>query len=315
MKKFLISILFSGVICSSLFCADVDTTNLSNLENFFAAYDEQEMQKFVHDPFFRASLEVFKDYVEDFESFFKNHTYLVIKPDGIVAGSFEKILNVLREYEFEVVGNDSFEYTPNSVKQCWYYESRQFPPEWCKLFEMVLTEKKSALLLLRDAKPDGISPSACERLAKLKGSAMESKRNELHIRTKIGAGSGLLAFIHVPDSPLSMIKELGIILSEKQCKQLLANRRKGHCALVRDDIKDFIQSVHGTVTTHDLNFEKSLERLRDYANGLEESVRLQFLRCLNEERLWKNLIRLIDDNKLSVPSWDLITFCVIGSRI
>lgn len=315
MKKFLSSILFLGAICSSLFCAETDTKNSSHLEKFFAAYDEQEMQKFVHDPFFRTSLEVFKEYIGDFDSFFKNHTYLVIKPDGIVSGSFDKIISVLHEYGFEVVGNDSFEYTPNSVKQCWYNESKQFPPEWCKLFEMVLTEKKSVFLLLHDTKPDEISPSACERLTKLKGSAMERKRNEFHIRTKIGAGSGLLAFIHVPDNPLSMIKELGIILSDKQCKRLLANRRKDHSYVGRDEIRNSIQSIREIFIPHDLNFERSMERLRDYSKVLEESIRVQFLRCVNDERLWKDLIRLIDDNELSVPTWDLITFCVIGSRI
>lgn len=314
MKKILVSMLFFGVFCSSLFGADAGTDNSNNLRKFYAAYDEHEKQNFVQDPFFRASLEIFKEFVEDFESFFKNHTYLVVKPDAIISGNFDKIISVLDEYGFEVIGYESFEYTPHSVKQCWYNESKPFPPEWCELFEMVLTEKKSALLLLRDAKSDQMSPSACERLTKLKGSAMAFKRNESHIRTKIGAGSGLLAFIHVPDSPLSMIKELGILLSRKQCRKLLANRIKGHCAPVRNDIKAFIQSMSGSLTLHDLNFEKSLERLRDYGKRLDESMRVPFLECLNDKR-WKDLIRLIDDNELSVPHWDLITFCIIGSSI
>ncbi len=280
------------------------------LEDYYQRFGEQKKQYLIQDPFYRTSLETFDELVGDFKSFFSEYAYLVVKPDGLVTGNLERILRVLSEDGFEVINFTLFEFTPNSVKQCWYEESRLFPPKWCKLFEMVLTGKTSVLFLLRDTKKGGDFPSACERLSHLKGSAIASKREPWHIRARIEAGSGLFGYIHAADSPLSMIREWGILISEKQCRQLLRERTTYDRRRLVQDLQDLKNRINSSVPFHDLSISTAKEHLRLHASQLEDSLKQRVLQFIEDDSSsWLDFVRWLDDNEIDLPQWDLIALC------
>ncbi|MEI6805487.1 MAG: nucleoside-diphosphate kinase [Myxococcaceae bacterium] len=280
------------------------------LEDCLNRLGQQKRQHLVQDPFFRVGVETFKASIEDCESFFKEYTYIIIKPDGIVTGNFNLILKVLNEDGFEVADYTLFEYTPNSVKNCWFEASRRFPTEWCRLFEMILTGKTSVLFLLRDTQYKEERISACERLTSLKGSAEMSKRELWHLRARIGAGSGLLAYVHTPDSPLDMIREWSILISEKQCRRLLAKKTQIDRQRLVQELQILQEKIKVETAVHDLNLEQSKERLHHYVSGLEPSLQERYLQFISDESLpWTDFVRWLEDHEISIPQWDLITLC------
>lgn len=275
-----------------------------HIENFCQKYIPEIGQKYLVDPFFRFSFETFRESIEDLDSFFNEYTYLVIKPDGLAADCFDATIKTLNEYGFEIVAWDQFEYTQNGVKQFWYDESKYFPLDRFRLFEKILSDKPSVVFLLHDKLSGEETP--CVRLSKLKGSAESTKREDWHIRTKIGARCALLGFIHTPDSPLSMIRELGIILGENKCKQLLIQGTEN----LQQELNQFKQDLYSKIFLHDLDELKSKDRLLRYGETLESPLRKQFNQFINDEKLGLiEFLRFVEKHNLNVPEWDLLTFC------
>ncbi|MBX7066825.1 MAG: phosphotransferase [Parachlamydiales bacterium] len=296
------------IVCLFIAVIRVLFSGETHMENFCKKYTPEIRQKYSVDPFFRFSFETFRESVEDLDSFFNEYTYLIIKPDGLVGGCFASTIKTLNEYGFEISGWDVFEFTSNGVKQFWYNESKFFPLDRFRLFEKILSDKPSVVFLLRDKRRDRENP--CERLSKLKGSAESQKREAWHIRTKIGVRCPLLGFIHTPDSPLSMIRELGIILGEKKCKRFLIEGIGNSQEDKQQELNQFKQELYSKIVMHDLDELKSKDRLLIYGETLESTLGKQFKQFINDQRTGSDdFFRFVEKHNLNVPEWDLLTFC------
>jgi len=265
---------------------------------------------FSQDPFFRESYAIFSEEIDDLENFFREHTYMIIKPDGLVNHSFDRVVRALYEDGYEIVSYDTFEYDLHACKLFWFYQANFFPNSWFPLFEMVLADKKSVIFLLRDATE---CANASQRLLELKGSTLDRKRDARHIRRRIGAGSGLFCFIHSPDDSLSMIREWGVVLSRDQIRSLLKHGRHQGDRLASPDFMRFRNDVYQNYAWHDLDYDKTKMRLCQLAENLESGLReqmLQYVTC--DEIPWQDFVAFIEEHNLQIPQWDLTTFC--GNR-
>lgn len=277
--------------------------NLQYLKTAFTEADRYQPEKVADDPFFRTSLEVFREAIPDLGAFSQTYTYMIVKPDALVFADLRKIVDVIEEFGFQIVAYDSFQYSSNSVKAFWFHESRPFPPGWFKMFDLVLTHHPSLVLLLKRTHEEKIS--ACEEISQYKGHALAAKRKPTSIRALIGAQDGPFGFIHTPDNPLAMIRELGIIIDEVHLLNLLKRGLEG-IPCPSEMLQTFQQPPR-----HDLNYENAKQRLRKWADDWDEELQSQFFEYLDQEdRSWDSFLRFIQSHDLTVPEWDLVTFCV-----
>ncbi len=268
---------------------------------------------YAQDPFYRTAYQSFSENIGDLKLFFQSYAYLILMPDGIVAHSFEKLVNALEKDGYEIAGCEIFQHDKNTNKLFWAYQSNSFPLQWFKLVDMLLNEKDSVIFLLRDTKASQDNPAyACERLLQLKGHSMDYKRQPWHIRKRIAAGSGLFRYIHSPDDPLCMIREWGVILNSQQIQQLLNGAKNGQ-KVSKEWLSQIQARVYKNIQVHDLNYQNTKNRLSALAKTLPMPLKEQFLELVDNDQLpGERLLDMIEQHHLEVSEWDIITFC--GNR-
>lgn len=174
------------------------------------------------DPFFRSSyLQFCFQNGGSFPYVALNRTaLLVIQPDGVAAGIAGTVRQFLMSHGFHVLGAISFRHNSHSVREEWRYQFNEMTLPRMHLTSIKYTIGDSILLLLRDTKAKEDMP-ATVRLQKLKGSSSPSGRSPNQLRTIIRSPNGLLKFLHTPDEPADIIREVATSLARPVRRKLI----------------------------------------------------------------------------------------------
>ena len=211
------------------------------------------------DPFFRTAYNDLSK-VKGFNELLSNHTYVLIKPDVIVGEAVDKTLNVLESAGYEVCNYLIIKCNAYIAQLWWFYTSMSFPRMLLDVSSHLMNGRYVVLLLLRDHQLASSNyETACERLCYLKRSAVKQKRSPWNIREQIGSLNGLFAFIHSPDDPSTMIRELGVLLTE-EVVDFVQKGIKQPCKMTyRDTLLKFVEEIKEASDFHDLDYDTSAE--------------------------------------------------------
>ena len=269
---------------------------------------------YCQDPYFRQGYYTILQLL-DFQliDFFNNYTFLFIKPEAIAKRAILPIIEALKINEFDVVFHKTLKLSRHERRLLWYYHLNRSPLERFPLIDLLFENKDSILLFVKDkkAKKDSF---ACKRLSSIKGSVMEEKRKRDQLRSMIGAGSGLLSYIHTPDEPLDIIRELSIFFSETDMSQLIQYILQSNTNF--SDI--YIKELYASNIAHDLHYDSSKQNLynlikRHVIDTDEQTKILRFLGQLNGDNhdKWLKILVLLKYKLTTQDIWDIIT---IGAR-
>jgi hypothetical protein len=179
-------------------------------------------------------------------------TFVLFKPDGMVAHSVLPTLEVLKRHHFAPLAHTLMRFDRMTIRELWRYELNLATLSRLDTIDRLLTASPSVLILLRD--DSGAPGTAAERLSKLKGPSFLRLREKSHLRCAIGARDGLLNYIHTPDEPADVVRELGVLLDRERRRRLLSGLK----GLEWSDREARWQDV----PSHDLELAPALKRIR-----------------------------------------------------
>ncbi len=263
---------------------------------------------YLRESYFRQAHRVFEKLYD--LSFFKDYTFIIIRPDAIQAGAIDKIFTCMKSNNLEPVFFKSIDFNRHTISALWQNESNCWPIERLKAMEILLTQSESLFVVLkRKVTSDYI---ACEVLRTLKGPSVESLRKPGQIRYEIGAKNGLLDFLHFPDEPADIIREMGILFSKEEMKEMLEKIKKF------DGSEDISKNLQEQYIAQPLDILDDAEKAKEnISNFLEKfnSLEKKYINDLLQNKKWPKINKLIQktlkenaEAKDHWNNWNLIVF-------
>lgn len=153
------------------------------------------------------------------------HAVLLVKPEGWVAGILPTVIRFLERNGFTIV--DGFRcagLTPIMIREIWRYQWNIAPVERIALSEIILSLGPIYGFIARDIRGQGV---ASVRLARMKGPALPERRSPGQLRHELRAPNRIVSYVHIPDEPADIIRDLSVLFDRREMVRLLTRVRDG----------------------------------------------------------------------------------------
>ena len=193
------------------------------------------------------------------------HTFVVFRPDAVVTRSVSRGIDVLLNNGFSVLHIYEFQYTHLSVRECWRYQNNINTRDRLAAMDLLMSSTPSLLCLLRtDCDNDDLPATA--RLKILKGPSKPEHRRPGQLRYEMGgAQSPMLTFVHAPDEPADLLRELGIFLDPTRRLHAYGFLAGEPERLTKEEVKSIVADIYARTPAHDLDATSVLAVLQQRA--------------------------------------------------
>lgn len=220
-----------------------------------------KVDEYSHEVYFRqAWRDVARVFTSRAAAVLQSLAIVVFKPDAVVARRIEPSLAFFARNGFVPVAHCVFRYNEWSVRETWRYQSNQFTLDRIGLSTMVCTAGESLLVVFRDdARAESLPASL--RLQVMKGPSMPLMHEEWHLRRILRSTNRVFKFVHTPDEPADIVRELGVALTPEERHALLDAIALGLAGTDGDALRDRVARLHAAHAAHDLDPGASWQRL------------------------------------------------------
>lgn len=238
---------------------------------------------------------------------------LCAKPDAVVGRRLRPMLDYVRARDFHVFGAAEFALQRHAMRELWRHDWHVYPTDPLAYCSLWYTSTPMAAFLLRwsGAADQGVPASV--RLSSLKGHAIAARRRPGELRTELRAPNAVLNFVHVPDEPADLLRELGIFLDRPERRALLTCLLEGQAFDGDAQAEALVAQLERCHAEHDLQFGPSLDRLVA-AGVLSRADADGLVRCVAEGKklAWDDLLAAMYPDDSRVNRWD---FIVVASEL
>lgn len=237
-----------------------------------------------------------------------NNSFLIFRPDAVVTRSISRGIEVLQENGFSVLRIYEFHYTHLIVREGWRYQHNINTRDRVAAMDLLMTSTPSLLCLLRTECGDDDLPASA-RLKLLKGPSAPENRKPGQLRYEMGGvQASMFGFVHAPDEPADLLRELGIFLDparRRQAYDCLADEPK---PLTKQQIESTVADIYARTPAHDLQVTSVLEELQQ--RGRVPTALLTEIEGGVPLELGETLTQLMTD-----PSFGMLDAIAIAARI
>lgn len=147
-------------------------------------------------------------------------SYVLIKPDAFAARKAQTILHYLQQQNLVIVAAQPLQVHQQQALNIWRYQWNRATPSRIKASLAIATCGPSLLLALKRAPARNQAPLAVKLWCN-KGGAFAAKRASHTLRAALGVEGRYFGFVHVPDEPIDVVREIGNLLGAHGLAQLL----------------------------------------------------------------------------------------------
>ncbi len=166
--------------------------------------------RYCDDIYFRESWDQARELLPEAELSLRANTYVLIKPETLATGQVELLLRLIGERGYRLLDLQPVVLDRYRTRALWQYQLNAAPLATLATVDLIVSCGPSAIALLAEepgARQPGVSAS--ERLSRMKGVSFGTRR-PTDLRTLLGGGTRLHSYLHVPDEPADLVRELGI---------------------------------------------------------------------------------------------------------
>ncbi|MBS9422449.1 nucleoside-diphosphate kinase [Photorhabdus caribbeanensis] len=223
---------------------------------------------------------ILSQYGKDVRNFIFGHSFILLKPETIARRLSCQAISYLAQRGFAPVGITCVELSRNAAHHIWRFQWNAATTDRIELTNWVNAQSPSILIMLRDCVPTSVPASV--KLWRLKGSAHAARRKADQLRSVLGMHNRMLGFVHTPDEPADLVRELSILFDSDELSALLHT-----CRLTEQSIDDLVTQcsrvaveLESQYSAHMINPNEVAQRLslsteshvlspiwRDYAQG------------------------------------------------
>jgi nucleoside diphosphate kinase len=238
-------------------------------------------------------------------------TFLLVKPETIAGRRVASILEFLRSGGYRIIGTWPVRMGRNEARGLWRYTLNMLPIAHIRALEMLVTAGELFLVGLHHPLALG-EASAADLLSRSKGSSAHPEARGT-LRERLGRPALMLNFVHAPDEPADVLRELAVLCEAPEQELIIA----ALLAAVRwpparfeaaaREAAAIMTSRYAYCDEHDLDIAATLRRMRTRLGDGTLTPRARAAIELGstppEQAL--DVVRSLDD-ATELPRWDRI---------
>lgn len=153
------------------------------------------------------------------EDYGRTHSYLLVKPEALLLGKLPTIRDWLSTNGWDVVAARPLRTNRHTLRGLWRYHWNAVTRQHKDVVDLLFAQSGSLFLLLRSGTAH--AEPATQRLAAGKGPAKPAKRSAGELRALLGNHNAYLNFVHSPDEPADLFRELPVLFDATERARLL----------------------------------------------------------------------------------------------
>jgi nucleoside diphosphate kinase len=232
--------------------------------------DERKRAHYRDDPYFwegRASYLAARPESEAL----RHLTFLLVKPETIVGRRVAPILEFLRSGGYRIIGTWPVRMGRHEARGLWRYSLNTVPIAHIRALEMLVTSGELFLVGLDHRLAGGQASgqtSAADLLSRAKGSSAHPDARGT-LRERLGQPALMLNFVHAPDEPADVLRELAVLCDAPRQEQIMAGLlaagqwRPARFEAAAAEAAEIMTSRYASCAAHDLDIIATLRRMRD----------------------------------------------------
>lgn len=237
---------------------------------------------------------------------------LCAKPDAVVGRRLRPMLDYVLEHGYAPLAAAPFCFNRHSMRAIWCHDWHVYPVDRLAFSTLWYCSGTTMLFACEDRTPLARVPASV-RLAALKGDALATRRTPGQLRSRLAPPNRILNFVHVPDEPADVVRELGILFDRDARRALLraiAHGRSVGTGGVHQALAT-IARLESTCPAHRLDVHEVLTRLAGQPDVQVDQLRhaLDSGACLD----WDTVCALLPGAASTLARWDVI--CVASHLI
>lgn len=185
---------------------------------------------------------------------------LLFKPEAIAGRRVRRTLHALRNWGFGPIASARVEYDARLIHAIWRYQTNVASVDRIRLQTRYNCPNATILVLFSDRAPDKTLPSSL-RLKRYKGAANPAIRDCQSLRALLDSPNYLLNFIHSPDEPADILREINICLPPQIRREVLTDVRRHDEVRAAPALENAIQLLENDCPYHDFDLAQSLARV------------------------------------------------------
>ena len=186
---------------------------------------------------------------KDFCEVLNSYCLLIIKPECIAFNKIHKLIEILKNYKFELVYFKEMLMSQTQIYALWEYSWKNVAYEHIYVNKHLLSIGKSIVIILKNN--INSRANACEFITSLKGSAYAEKRLPYHIRTHLEPLNISLNYIHSSDTIFDFVYEMGILFSIYELKRIIN-------AIKKQNIIDYAVLLKGKYRFNNIDIQQDI---------------------------------------------------------
>ncbi|WP_423395536.1 hypothetical protein [Burkholderia sp. LMG 21824] len=231
---------------------------------------------------------------------------LCAKPDAVVARRLRPMLQYVIERGFQPIGVERTEFNRHSMREIWRYDWHVYPVDRLDFSTRWFSACPTLTFFLRDTQPIPGVPASV-RLSDLKGGPVAAFRRPDDMRSVLAPPNRVLNFVHIPDEPADIVRELGILFERNQRINLIQRLHANFDSNLHERLVSAIDQIESEVPVHDLDIQASMMRLQAAGAIQKQAAAKLAIALANEEKLgWDQLTELVDMDCKQADRWDII---------
>jgi hypothetical protein len=143
-------------------------------------------------------------------TFCERTSFLLVKPEALLTGRLPAIVDWLHGRGWVVGASWQVPASRHVQRGLWRYHWNAVTSQHRAVVDLLFAACPALLLLVRPERELTISATAA--LAAEKGPSKPHRRRAGELRANLGAYNGYLNFVHSPDEPADLIRELGVLV-------------------------------------------------------------------------------------------------------
>jgi len=262
--------------------------------------------RYCDDIYFRESWNQAGELLIDPELTLRANTYVLVKPETVATGRVELLLSLIRDRGFLLLDVLPVQLDRHRTRALWQYQLNAAPLATLETIDLIVSSGPAAIVLLAEdpaaRQPGG---SASERLSAMKGVSFGTRRST-DLRTLLGGSTRLHSFLHVPDEPADLVRELGIWFEQAERRRIYRILASGDGA-AKPAAAEVARRLERGVSVIDLNLDRALDAVAGTLTAAEDAARMRQVRSmLSGEPEAATLLELVRwlTGLTGAPAWD-----------
>lgn len=231
---------------------------------------------------------------------------VILKPDGLAAGSGQIVLDFLDRHGFQVIGVQPVSLAGHGWRAMWRYQLTAASTDRCLLNDLKY-QLPGLALVLRDTRP-GPCP-AVVRLGRLKGPSDPARQGSTSLRALLQQPHRLFTYVHAPDEPADLLREVAVLTAADGQRAALLRKWRNDTVSVADRA-ELARALDPCGGRRGFDLSSALDRLERSLGSCDEPSKDLLLgeyhRMRSGESGWQAFLEAVEESGAALDRWTLL---------